>query len=55
VYAKWPRGTDPDPHIKNLQQIIDAGGTPFVHSGQADQHRFLDFYGKQVLPHLTHV
>ncbi|WP_433222301.1 TIGR03557 family F420-dependent LLM class oxidoreductase [Dactylosporangium sp. CS-047395] len=55
VYAKWPRGTDPEPHIKNLQQIIDAGGTPFVHSGQSDQRRFLDFYGKRVLPHLTHV
>ncbi|MFI5912028.1 TIGR03557 family F420-dependent LLM class oxidoreductase [Dactylosporangium sp. NPDC051541] len=52
VYAKWPRGTDPAPHIAVLQHIIDGGGTPFVHSGQSDQRRVIDFYGAEVLPKL---
>jgi TAT-translocated FGD2 family F420-dependent dehydrogenase len=52
VYADWPRGTDPEVHIAALQKIIDAGGTPFVHSGQADQRGVIDFYGARVLPHL---
>ncbi len=52
VYASWPRGTDPQVHIAALQKIIDAGGTPMVHSGQADQRRVIDFYGDRVLPHL---
>ncbi|WP_250009324.1 F420-dependent hydroxymycolic acid dehydrogenase [Actinoplanes sp. M2I2] len=52
VYANWPRGTDPDVHTAALQKIIDAGGTPMVHSGQADQHRVIDFYGEHVLPRL---
>jgi TAT-translocated FGD2 family F420-dependent dehydrogenase len=52
VYADWPRGTDPDVHAAALQKVIDAGGTPMVHSGQADQHRVIDFYGEHVLPRL---
>src|SRR4051812_41816345 len=52
VYANWPRGTDPEVHIAALQKTLDAGGTPFVHSGQADQRRVIDFYGERVLPHL---
>jgi TAT-translocated FGD2 family F420-dependent dehydrogenase len=52
VYASWPRGTDPRVHIDALQKTIDAGGTPMVHSGQADQRRVIDFYGERVLPHL---
>ncbi|GAA4603334.1 F420-dependent hydroxymycolic acid dehydrogenase [Actinoallomurus liliacearum] len=52
VYAAWPRGTDPQVHITALQRLLDAGVTPFVHSGQADQPRVIDFYGREVLPHL---
>ncbi|GLW12563.1 F420-dependent hydroxymycolic acid dehydrogenase [Microtetraspora sp. NBRC 13810] len=52
VYRDWPRGTDPQTHIKALQRLLDAGATPFVHTGQADQQRVIDFYGREVLPHL---
>ncbi|WP_207757557.1 F420-dependent hydroxymycolic acid dehydrogenase [Nonomuraea cypriaca] len=54
VYQSWPRGTDPETHIKALQRIVDAGGTPFVHSGQNDQQRVIDFYAREVLPHVHH-
>jgi TAT-translocated FGD2 family F420-dependent dehydrogenase len=52
VYEAWPRGEDPNVHIKAMQRLLDAGATPFVHSGQADQRRVIDFYGREVLPHL---
>ncbi|SNT32566.1 TAT-translocated F420-dependent dehydrogenase, FGD2 family [Streptosporangium subroseum] len=52
VYGPWPRGTDPGVHIKALQKIVDTGGVPMVHSGQADQAGVIDFYGRQVLPHV---
>jgi hypothetical protein len=52
VYAQWPIGTDPQPHVTALQRLLDAGATPFVHSGQPDQHRVIDFYAHHVLPAL---
>lgn len=52
--AKWVRGVDPEVHIAALQQMRDAGITPFVHAPQADPRRLIDFYGEQVLPRLTH-
>jgi TAT-translocated FGD2 family F420-dependent dehydrogenase len=52
VYVAWPRGTDPQVHITALQRLLDAGVTPFIHSGQTDQPRVIDFYGREVLPHL---
>ncbi|AWS47322.1 F420-dependent hydroxymycolic acid dehydrogenase [Streptosporangium sp. 'caverna'] len=52
VYAEWPRGTDPQVHIKATQKLLDAGATPFIHSGQADQQRVIEFYGREVLPHV---
>ncbi|MGC9671056.1 F420-dependent hydroxymycolic acid dehydrogenase [Planosporangium sp. 12N6] len=52
VYAQWTVGDDPAVHIRALQKIIALGGTPFVHSGQADQQRVIDFYGSSVLPHV---
>jgi TAT-translocated FGD2 family F420-dependent dehydrogenase len=52
VYGDWPRGTDPEVHIKAAQRFLDLGATPFIHSGQADQPRVIEFYGREVLPHL---
>jgi hypothetical protein len=52
VYAAWTRGTDPAVHIKALQRLLDAGATPIIHSGQTDPLRVIDFYGRQVLPHM---
>ncbi|WP_344919593.1 F420-dependent hydroxymycolic acid dehydrogenase [Streptosporangium oxazolinicum] len=52
VYAGWPVSTDPKVHIKATQRIVDLGATPFIHSGQEDQRRVVEFYGREVLPHV---
>ncbi|MCO5995283.1 F420-dependent hydroxymycolic acid dehydrogenase [Actinoallomurus rhizosphaericola] len=52
VYSAWPRGTDPQVHITALQRLLNEGVTPFIHSGQTDQRHVIDFYGREVLPHL---
>lgn len=47
----WTVSEDPDAHITALQQLIDGGVTQiYVHSGQNDQHRAIQFYAKEVLP-----
>ncbi|MGI4893925.1 MAG: TIGR03557 family F420-dependent LLM class oxidoreductase [Janthinobacterium lividum] len=51
VYASWPQGS-PGNHISAVQQLLDAGVTPMVHSGQRDQSRVIDFYARFVLPYL---
>jgi TAT-translocated FGD2 family F420-dependent dehydrogenase len=51
VYADWPVGTDRDRHIECLTRLFESGATGVhIHSGQPDQRRVIDFYGKQVLP-----
>ncbi|GII56799.1 F420-dependent hydroxymycolic acid dehydrogenase [Planotetraspora thailandica] len=52
VYANWPRGTDPQVHVTAVQRLLDAGATPFIHAGQADQSKVIDFYSREVLPHV---
>jgi F420-dependent hydroxymycolic acid dehydrogenase len=47
----WAVGTDPNMHIKNVQELLDSGvWIVNIHSGQADQKKVIDFYGKEVLP-----
>jgi F420-dependent hydroxymycolic acid dehydrogenase len=42
---------DPGIHIAALQKLFDSGATIVnVHSGQADQRKVIDFYGRSVLP-----
>jgi TAT-translocated FGD2 family F420-dependent dehydrogenase len=49
----WIISPDPAQHIQQLNRLFDAGATAItIHSGQADQQRVLDFYGKQVIPGL---
>jgi hypothetical protein len=46
----WPISTDPDAHVKVLAELFDSGATGVhIHSGQPDQKRVIDFYGKEVL------
>ena len=52
VYGKWTVGTDPEVHVKAMQELLDAGVTPFVHQMSGDQHRAIDFYSRHVLPEL---
>jgi TAT-translocated FGD2 family F420-dependent dehydrogenase len=53
VYGDWPVSTDPKVHTKAVQELFDSGATIVnVHSGQADQGKVLEFYGKNVLPQI---
>ena len=54
VFAEWPIGIDPAVHVAALQKLFDSGATIVnVHSGQADQHKVIEFYGRHVLPQLA--
>lgn len=53
VYEGWAIGTDPNVHLKKIRELFDSGVTIVnVHSGQPDQERVIQFYGKEVLPKL---
>jgi F420-dependent hydroxymycolic acid dehydrogenase len=53
ILDDWPIGTDPAIHTAALEKLFDSGATIVnVHSGQADQKKVIDFYGKSVLPAL---
>jgi TAT-translocated FGD2 family F420-dependent dehydrogenase len=56
VYGDWPVGTDPEAHIKTITDLFSSGATIVnIHSGQADQKRVIDFYGKEVLPRIRQI
>jgi F420-dependent hydroxymycolic acid dehydrogenase len=51
IYSKWQVSNDPDVHAKALIGLFRSGATIVnVHSGQSDQKRVIEFYGKNVLP-----
>ncbi|HJS84759.1 MAG TPA: TIGR03557 family F420-dependent LLM class oxidoreductase [Acetobacteraceae bacterium] len=51
VIKEWAIGTDPEVHIKKLQELFASGATIVnVHSGQPDQQRVIQFYASNVLP-----
>ncbi|ORV62858.1 F420-dependent hydroxymycolic acid dehydrogenase [Mycobacterium europaeum] len=52
VLANWTVGTDPAPHIKAVQAILDAGAVPFMHFPQANPLTAIEFYRTNVLPKL---
>lgn len=53
VSAEWATGTDPATHVKAIDELFASGATIVnVHAGQNDQHRVIDFYGREVLPKL---
>ncbi|HEX4156865.1 MAG TPA: TIGR03557 family F420-dependent LLM class oxidoreductase [Rhizomicrobium sp.] len=53
VYADWSVGTDPEPHVKAIEELFESGVTIVnIHSGQPDQKKAIEFYGKSVLPKL---
>jgi F420-dependent hydroxymycolic acid dehydrogenase len=54
VIADWTVGTDPEVHLAAIGKLFDSGATIVnIHSGQADQHKVIDFYGRLVLPRLA--
>jgi F420-dependent hydroxymycolic acid dehydrogenase len=51
VYADWPISEDAAVHLKTVTELFDSGVSIVnIHTGQQDQRRVIDFYGKQVLP-----
>jgi TAT-translocated FGD2 family F420-dependent dehydrogenase len=49
--GQWVISADPQAHLDAIKRLVDAGATHvFVHSAQRDQRRFIDFYGREVLP-----
>jgi TAT-translocated FGD2 family F420-dependent dehydrogenase len=51
IAERWAVGTDPKVHIDAVRALIDRGATHvLVHSPQEDQRRFIEFYGRDVLP-----
>jgi TAT-translocated FGD2 family F420-dependent dehydrogenase len=53
VYGDWPVSNDPAVHIEAIQKLFASGATIVnIHSGQPDQLKVLEFYGKNVLPHV---
>jgi TAT-translocated FGD2 family F420-dependent dehydrogenase len=53
VYADWTVSQDPRAHVEAISQLFDSGVSIVnVHSGQPDQQKVIDFYGKEVLPRL---
>jgi F420-dependent hydroxymycolic acid dehydrogenase len=51
VIADWSVGSDPQIHIDAIKKLFASGATIVnIHSGQRDQQKVLDFYGREVLP-----
>jgi len=51
LIADWAVGTDPNVHITKVQELFASGAWIVnIHSGQPDQKKVIDFYGKEVLP-----
>jgi coenzyme F420-dependent glucose-6-phosphate dehydrogenase len=53
AHRRWLVSNDPDEHIEQIKPYIDLGFTHLVfHAPGDDQARFLELYGKQILPRL---
>jgi hypothetical protein len=53
ILKEWPMGIDPRVHVAKVRELFDSGASIVnIHSGQADQQRVIEFYGREVLPKL---
>lgn len=51
VIGKYVVGESGEPHVQRLVELFGQGVTQvFIHSGQQDQRRVIDLYGREVLP-----
>ena len=51
VFGDWTVSSDPDAHVQAIRKLLDSGVTIVnIHSGQPDQQKVIDFYGREVLP-----
>ena len=53
VFGDWTVSADPEVHVKAIQKLLEGGATIVnIHSGQPDQQKVIEFYGREVLPRL---
>ena len=53
AHRRWLVSSDPDEHIEQLRPYVELGFNHLVfHSPTNDQGRFLDLYGKEILPRI---
>ena len=51
VFGDWTVSSNPDAHVQAIQKLFDSGVTIVnIHSGQSDQQKVIEFYGREVLP-----
>jgi F420-dependent hydroxymycolic acid dehydrogenase len=51
VFADWTVSADPNAHVQTIKKLFDSGATIVnIHSGQPDQQKVIEFYGREVLP-----
>jgi TAT-translocated FGD2 family F420-dependent dehydrogenase len=51
VYADWPVSTDPAAHLKVINELFESGVSIVnIHTGQSDQEKTIEFYGKEIVP-----
>jgi hypothetical protein len=51
VYGDWTVSPDPDVHVAAIEKLFNSGVTIVnIHSGQPNQQKVIDFYGREVLP-----
>jgi TAT-translocated FGD2 family F420-dependent dehydrogenase len=51
VLSMWTVSSDPEAHVSKLQELIDGGVTDiYVHAGNEDQMKAIQFYRDEVLP-----
>ncbi len=51
VYSQWIVSEDPEEHAGRIRELLDAGATHiYVHDGQNNQRRCIEFFGNNVLP-----
>lgn len=54
--SRWIVSTDPDEHVEKIKTYLDLGFNHLVfHAPGADQPRFLELYGEEVLPRLRRI
>jgi TAT-translocated FGD2 family F420-dependent dehydrogenase len=51
VFGDWTVSSNPDAHVQTINKLFDSGATIVnIHSGQVDQQKVIEFYGREVLP-----
>jgi TAT-translocated FGD2 family F420-dependent dehydrogenase len=51
VFGDWTVSSNPDAHVQTIKKLFDSGVTIVnIHSGQPEQQKVIEFYGKEVIP-----